>query len=72
MKDAVQCFILKRTTGKYFMVNKKDFIGSFGHLLIKPKIYECVEAKGKILKEGETLGYWNPVYMSMFFLLVYN
>lgn len=49
MKDVVQCFVLKPTTGKYFSLNKKGFMGGFGHLLNMTKVYEYVEVKGKLL-----------------------
>lgn len=48
VKDLVQFFVLKPTIGKYFLLNKKGFLGAFGCLLNKIEIYECVEVKVQI------------------------
>lgn len=64
VKDAIQCFIFKPTTMKYFSINKKGFLGVFCHLLNKPRFYESVDVSKKIMKEGETLGYWVPIDLS--------
>lgn len=32
----------------------------------KAKVYECVEVKGKMVKKGKTIRYWDPVDMGMF------
>lgn len=63
-KDVCQCFVLKPTTGKYFSINKKGVLGSSCRLLNKVKIHEAVEVKKKLVVEGETIGYWDPVNMS--------
>lgn len=44
-------------------------MGGFYLLLNKVIFYECVEVKGKILMEGEILGYWDLTDMSMFFVV---
>lgn len=69
VKVVDQCFILKLTTGKYFFLNKKGFLGAFYHLLNKANVYECVKVKSKLVVERETIGYWDLVDMSRFLYL---
>lgn len=53
--------MLKTTTGKYFCLIKKGYLGCFCRLLNKAKGYEFVKVKGKLVK---TIGYWDHVDMS--------
>lgn len=68
MKDVIQFFVLKSTMGKYFSLIKRGVIGGFFWLLNKAMFYQYVEVKGKIMKKGEVLEYWDPVDMSRCFI----
>lgn len=62
-------FCVEANHMEIFYLNKRGFLGGFFQLPNKASFNECVEVKEILLKDGDSLGYWDSSNISRCFCI---